>query len=64
VTVAPSLEEFEPTSLLSLLFDGDSLPDLIVLERDELVVVVAFGMYLGEDGEGFLGTALRHIPAR
>jgi hypothetical protein len=64
VAIALGLEKLEPASLLSLLLNGDGLLDLLILEHDEFVFSVAFGVKLGKDGKGALGLALGDVPTR
>lgn len=64
VTVALGLEDLEPASLLSLLLDGECLPDLLVFQLDNLVVGVTFSVNVRKNGESLLVLTLRDVPTR
>lgn len=65
VPVAASLEEIEIAgSLLVLVFQTESLFDLVVFELHGGVVVVAVGVVLAEDVEGFFVALLGNQPTR
>lgn len=59
IAVAGGADEVQVArGLLGSLLEANGLADLLVLELDGGMLLVAVGVVLGEDGEGFLGTVL------
>lgn len=61
--VAFGPDKFEPAIAFDLFFDSDGVPNLDVLELNELIVLIAVGVYFGKDFETLLFLAMCDTPS-
>lgn len=64
VAVTRSRPQLRPAVAFELLLERNGLLDLIEFHVDQFVILVALGMYIGQDLLCLLGLALGNKPAR